>query len=125
MQSIIRILKPASLLCASLLAAAACAPQAVAAGAFDGRWSVTIGVKGGECVARTVQIQVSDGRVRYPGKFRAEATGKVSQTGSLNLRFSRKQHVAQATGKLAGTSGRGRWVSPTKGCSGVWSARRA
>ncbi len=125
MQTIMPILKPASLLCAGVLVAVAFVPQSQAAPSFDGKWTVTIAVESGACKTRTVPIQVSDGRVRYAGAFRAEATGKVSSQGSLNVSFSRKRDVAHATGALAGASGRGNWTSPTKDCSGTWSARRA
>ena len=125
MQTIMPILKPASLLCAGVLAAVACVPQSQAAPSFDGKWTVTIAVESGECKTRTVPIQVSEGQVRYAGVFRAEAAGRASPQGSLNVSFSRKGDVAHATGALAGTSGRGNWTSPTKDCSGTWSARQA
>jgi hypothetical protein len=113
-----------SLLCAGVLAAPV--PQAAAAAAFDGRWSVTIVPTSGECSARrTVPIQVSNGRITYDGSFRAQAKGKVSPKGAIDVTFARKGDVANATGSLARSSGRGRWTSPTKDCAGTWSARRA
>ena len=62
---------------------------------------------------------------RFAGKFRAEATGRISPQGALNVSFSRKGDVAHATGALRGTAGSGNWTSPTKDCSGTWSARKA
>src|SRR5687767_5497934 len=82
-----------SLLCAGLLAAPV--PQAAAAAAFDGRWSVTIVPTSGECSARrTVPIQVSNGRITYDGSFRAQAKGKVSPKGAIDVTFARKGDVA-------------------------------
>ena len=125
MQNIMPIRKPASLLGVLTLAAAAFVPQSQAAPSFDGKWTVSIAVENGACKGRTVPIQVADGRVRYAGAFRAEATGRVSPKGALNVSFSRKGDVAHATGALAGAAGRGNWTSPTKDCSGTWSARKA
>ena len=125
MLSTMPILKPASVLGALALAAAAFVPQSQAAPSFDGTWTVTIAVENGACKGRTVPIQVADGHVRYAGTFRAEATGRVSPQGALNVSFSRRGDVAHATGALDGTAGRGNWTSPTKDCSGTWSARKA
>jgi len=125
MQSITHLLKPASLLCVGMLAAAVFASPSRSADSFDGKWTVSIAVKTGACMSRTVPIRVSNGRVSYAGPFEARATGKISPTGSLDVSFSRKGDVAHAAGAVAGTSGRGHWTSPTVDCSGTWSARRA
>jgi hypothetical protein len=71
-----------------------------------------------------VPIQVNDGRVTYAGLFGARATGLVQTSGKLNVRFSHRDHVVNASGTLGQDTGRGSWKSPTKDCSGSWVARK-
>lgn len=110
-----------SLVLAGLLSAEA----ARAAKPFDGEWSVRIDPAGGMCRAYTVPIQVAEGRVSYAGFFNAEASGAIRQNGVLRVSFQHEDNVVNASGSLKGAGGSGQWTSPTKGCSGRWTARKS
>jgi hypothetical protein len=92
---------------------------------FDGRWTVTVSAKGENCSSRyTVPIKVAAGQVSYAGSFSAEAKGRIRPDGDLKVRLSHRKDVVNATGALKGKSGSGRWISPTRDCSGTWVARK-
>ena len=92
---------------------------------FDGRWTVTVSAEGENCSSRNrVPINVAEGQVSYAGLFGAEAEGRVRPDGELTIRFAHRKDVVKATGALDGDSGTGRWVSPTRDCSGTWVAQK-
>ncbi len=110
---------------ATFILASACASTAFAAGDHDGKWVVSVMAEAGACKARrTVPIHVVQGRVTYAGLFSAEAKGQVHATGELNVVFSHRDQVVNASGILSEQLGRGSWKSPTKDCSGSWIARK-
>lgn len=122
-----RLLKPLPAFAFALaLGAAALPAPTVAAGSFDGSWSVRIRAENGDCRASyTVPIRVANGRIAYSGPFNAKASGKIGGNGALNVSFSYSDDVVTARGALKGSSGRGSWKSPTKSCDGTWVARRS
>ena len=118
--------KPLTAIALAVSLGAATIPQAGAAPSFDGSWSVKITAESGECSTRmTVPIEVSRGRIRYTGSYAATANGAVTDNGRLNVSFAHKDDVVTARGALKGGSGYGSWQSPSKRCSGTWTARRA
>ena len=98
---------------------------AQAAVTYDGRWQVTVSAEGESCPARyTVPIKVAGGRVSYNGFFNAQANGKVRNDGALIVTFAHRKDVVNAVGELTGARGTGEWRSPTRECSGTWTARK-
>jgi hypothetical protein len=99
--------------------------EPAAASTFDGRWSVAIVAESGDCSARyTVPIEVAGGKIRYAGRFNAEASGNVGSSGQLDVSFSYREDLVRAQGSLAGRNGFGSWTSPTQECGGTWRAVR-
>ncbi|MCW5714329.1 MAG: hypothetical protein KIT43_07455 [Bauldia sp.] len=113
---------------AAVCAAPAFLPLAAAANSptpFDGGWSVAVTSPTASCdLPDAVPIRVSGGAVRYDGWFGPRTTGEVHPNGSLAVSISYRSDIVNVSGVLSGTSGSGRWVSPTLDCGGTWVATR-
>jgi len=95
-----------------------------AADSYDGVWAISISADAGICDQNlTLPIQVSGGKISYPGLF-VSATGSVSGRGAVDVHILAANDRVDGTGKVAGTTGSGRWSSPTLKCAGSWSASR-
>ena len=96
-----------------------------ASSTFDGRWQIAIAAKGKNCPTQySVPLHVADGQVSYRGVFAASASGSIGPKGSVRVELSYKDDVVRATGLLGEALGNGSWTSPTRDCSGTWTARR-
>ena len=109
--------------------AAACfiAPASVAhaRSAYDGSWDLVFVTQEGTCdPAYNFTVNISDGVVTHPNlvKFR----GYVAKSGSVHASVTVHDKFASGTGRLFGTSGRGKWSGRARGarCSGYWTAQR-
>ncbi len=116
-------------LLAAVCAAPVLLPLAASANAptpFDGGWSVAVTSATESCdLPDAVPIRVADGAVRYDGWFGPRTTGEVQPNGSLAVSISYRSDIVTVSGVLSGTSGSGRWVSPTLECGGTWVATRS
>src|SRR5215467_6582701 len=98
---------------------------AQARSAYDGSWDLVFVTQRGTCDASyNFTVNVSDGIVSHPNlvKFR----GHVARSGAVSASVTVHDKYASGSGKLAGTTGRGRW-SGRAGyslCSGYWTAQR-
>jgi hypothetical protein len=111
---------------AGVLAALCAAPAAAATADFAGSWSVLISTKSGDCdkaYRYTVTVDPS-GAIAYGGGGDFTASGRVRANGSVAVRISRGDQVAEGSGRLTSASGSGTWRSPSGGCSGSWRADR-
>ena len=112
---------------AALLGAVAIPGPAAAArsGAYDGTWNVTFTPRAGNCHAsNTVPFNVYGTQVSSAGG--GKVTGGVSRNGAVSVRITVGASWANGSGRLAGTSGAGRWSGLITGdrCSGIWQAIR-
>lgn len=99
---------------------------ALAAGPYDGAWTVTLSPTRGECTSSFwIGIRVINGRL-YPGGsgdgFRL--SGAVSNKGAVRASVTNGSETAHASGRLSRATGRGNWVAPSRPCYGVWTAVR-
>jgi hypothetical protein len=107
--------------------AAFAAPGAADArtGAYDGVWNVVFATQRGNCSStNSVPFTVSGRRVSSAGG--GKVTGGISRAGIVSVNISVGASKASGNGRLAGTSGAGRWSGIIQGdrCSGTWQATR-
>ena len=98
--------------------------HAAAATSSDGKWAVTVITEQGPCEVYRWEFGIRDGRVTDTGDAAAKASGNVSGSGAVNVKFTRGSDQLSATGALSGQNGSGRWSSPSRKCSGRWSAEK-
>jgi hypothetical protein len=108
----------------ALVAAASSANAAVAGSAFDGTWSVIAVTQQGGCdPTYNFSIQIAAGLITIP-QF-SGLSGRVADTGAVQVSISNSGTQVTASGKLAVSAGRGQWNSRSNDgtCAGAWSAR--
>ena len=102
------------------------AGAAVAAGGgYDGTWNVLVITQAGTCdPAYSYPFRVSGGRILSTGA--ADVSGRVGPGGAVVVRISAGGRVASGNGRLAGSTGAGRWTAKVSSgnCSGSWQATR-
>ena len=92
---------------------------------YDGSWGLVFVTQRGACEpSYNFTVNVSDGIVSHPNllKFR----GYVARSGAVHASVTVHDKYASGSGKLAGTTGRGRWSghAGNSPCSGYWTAQR-
>jgi hypothetical protein len=91
----------------------------------DGLWTVEVNVTRGDCPeGASFPVRVAAGRISYAGNLDLEASGTVGADGRVSGAVRRGRDVLNASGRIAGRSGQGQWVSPSRACAGTWRARR-
>ena len=98
---------------------------AQARSAHDGSWDLIFATQSGACEpSYNFIVNVSDGIVSHPNllKFR----GYVARSGAVRASVTVHDKYASGSGKLAGSTGRGRWNGRAGNsiCSGYWTAQR-
>ena len=118
-----------SLFVAAVLTAVAAPATAdagmVRAGAYDGVWNVVFATEAGNCSSNnSVPFTVTGTRVSSAGG--GKVTGGVGRNGIVAVRIVVGASWANGNGRLAGSSGAGRWSGLITGdrCSGIWQATR-
>ena len=109
--------------------AAACfiAPASVAhaSSAYDGSWDLAFVTQTGSCdPSYNFTVNITDGIVTHPNLVKFKGYG--AKSGSVRASVTVQDKFASGTGRLFGTSGRGKW-SGREGsarCSGYWTAQR-
>jgi hypothetical protein len=109
--------------------AAACfmapAAAAQARSAYDGSWDLAFMTQQGSCdPSYNFTVNISDGIVTHPNLVRFK--GYVARSGSVRASVTVQDKFASGTGRLFGTSGRGKWSGRAGSalCSGYWTAQR-
>ena len=97
--------------------------SAAASSKFDGVWSVRMVAKSGSCPESSFPIRVLEGLVSLPLPG-ATVEGAIRRDGSVKLNISNSIQVVNATGTIVGSTGSGRWRSPTASCDGTWTAQK-
>jgi len=93
-----------------------------AAATFDGAWNVQIASQNKACGdGRTVSIGIANGQVASSDGAMS-ATGRVADSGSINVIIVSGIKRAVGSGRLTGTSGSGTWRGAL--CSGTWTAQQ-
>lgn len=103
----------------------ASASLAQARSAYDGSWDLVFVTQTGTCdPAYNFTVNISDGVVTHPNLVKFK--GYVAKSGSVRASVTVHDKFASGTGRLSGTSGRGRWSGSAAGtlCSGYWTAQR-
>jgi hypothetical protein len=104
-----------------LLLVGALAATPAAAATFDGAWNVQIASQNRACGdGVTVSIGINNGQVASSDGVMA-ATGRVADSGSINVTLISGLKRAVGSGHLTATSGSGTWRGPL--CSGTWTAQ--
>jgi hypothetical protein len=119
------ILAAAVLAALAVPAADARAVRRTGTGGYDGVWNVLIITQRGHCdPAYSYPFYVAGGRISSAGA--ATVSGTVGRGGGVMVRISAGGSVASGSGRLARSSGAGRWSARLSGgdCSGRWEARR-
>lgn len=108
------------------LAFAAAFSTSIPAGAkpsYDGLWSVLIVTEKGSCDrAYRYPIRINNGTLVNGNNDSFVITGKVNDTGAVNVTVSHGSKSANGSGKLSGAAGAGTWHGGD--CSGTWEAER-
>jgi hypothetical protein len=92
-----------------------------AASTFDGAWNVQITSSNRACGnGAIVLIGINNGQVASTSGAMS-ATGRVADSGSINVTLIREMKRAVGSGRLTGTSGSGTWRGAL--CSGTWTAQ--
>jgi hypothetical protein len=112
-----------------LMIAAGCLPAlasvAQARSAYDGSWDLAFVTQRGACdPSYNFTVNVSDGIVSHPNLVRFR--GYVARSGAVHASVAVHDKFASGSGKLAGTTGHGRWSgrAGSSPCSGYWTAQR-
>ena len=125
--SLPRVCASKSLLACAALAAFVVADAAPArAGGYDGTWTTVFATTRGNCSSGySVPFLVHGGRVSSAGG--GHVSGSVNRTGGVAVAVSVGASHATGGGRLAGSSGYGRWSGIITGdrCSGTWQATRS
>ena len=103
------------------------APASVASArsAYDGSWDLVFVTQRGACdPTYNFTVNVSDGFVTHPNLVKFK--GHVAKSGSVHASVTVHDKFASGTGRLFGTSGRGKWTgrAGSERCSGYWTAQR-
>jgi hypothetical protein len=117
----------------ALLAISAMIGSAPPAGAakVDGNWSMTAVTTRGHCGTIPIGMGITGGRIHSTdGSFAfypIQLGGRVSSSGSVNLKAVAGPRIAHGTGHFSSVRGSGTWAGrgPSGLCSGVWSATRS
>jgi len=98
--------------------------DAIAAGRFDGDWSVVIYTLRGDCDrSLRYSVHIVDNRV-ISGESNYQAAGRVLPDGNISVVVAEAGRSASGYGRLAGNNGRGVWRTSTGQCAGSWMAVR-
>jgi hypothetical protein len=103
----------------------ASASAAQARSAYDGSWDLVFVTQRGACdPSYNFTLNVSNGIVTHPNLVKFK--GYVGKSGSVRASVTVQDKFASGTGRLFGTSGRGRWSGRTGNarCFGYWTAQR-
>jgi hypothetical protein len=109
-----------------LVCAAGVPGTAAARTVYDGNWSVLIVTERGNCDrAYRYGVEIENGQVIYRGGG-PDFNGRVSPSGSVQVRVSAGSQSASGSGRLSRTAGRGSWrgQSTSGACSGYWEAEK-
>ena len=101
------------------------ASAAQARSAYDGSWDLAFVTQRGACdPSYNFTVDVSDGVVTHPNLVKFK--GYVAKSGSVHASVTVHDKFASGTGRLFGTSGRGKWSgrAGSERCSGYWTAQR-
>ena len=118
-------MKTSSLWMTATVCLTAAAPAAQARSAYDGSWDLVFVTQRGACdPSYNFTVNIADGIVTHPNLVRFK--GYVAKSGSVHASVTVQDKFASGTGRLFGTSGRGRWNGRTgsERCSGYWTAQR-
>jgi hypothetical protein len=99
------------------------ARRAVRRSSYDGTWTVVIYTQRGDCGSVRAALIIVGGRV-YSQDQTYQAYGAVSSGGGIRVTLVRGNQSASGSGRLAQSSGAGRWRTSRGECSGTWSAMR-
>ena len=93
--------------------------------AYDGSWELVFVTQRGSCdPSYNFSVNISDGTVTHPNLVRFR--GYVATSGAVRASVTVHDKFASGTGRLFGTSGRGRWSGRAGSvrCTGYWTAQR-
>lgn len=92
---------------------------------YDGIWSVSIVTEQGNCDrGYRAPVAIVNGVVGHTGDSSFSIAGRVVTNGAVQVSVRRGDQLAHGSGRLGAFTGQGRWVSPTSGCAGYWTAER-
>jgi hypothetical protein len=92
---------------------------------YDGSWDLVFVTQRGPCdPTYNFTVNISDGIVTHPNLVRFR--GYVARSGAVRASVTVQDKFASGTGRLFGTSGRGKWSgrAGSARCSGYWTAQR-
>jgi hypothetical protein len=109
-----------------LLALGGTSTASLAAGRFDGAWSVVATTDNGTCAGPyRYPIVIRDGAVDDAGGNGVDASGRATSDGRISGTIRKGLASVTVSGRLRGSRGRGSWsLSGLGACSGQWTARR-
>jgi hypothetical protein len=118
-------MKKPSLLMIAAICSVVPASVAHARSTYDGSWDMVFVTQTGTCdPSYNFTVNVSDGIVTHPNLVKFK--GYVAKSGSVHASVTVQDKFASGSGRLFGTSGRGKWSGRAGGarCTGYWTAQR-
>ena len=102
------------------------APEARAAGKFDGVWRVAGTTRAGSCKLYRANARIENGVISQLGGQSARMGGHVSPSGAVQVTYTAGPNHLVGSGRLSANAGSGRWHGrgPKGACEGEWSAQR-
>jgi hypothetical protein len=107
------------------LVGATATDTAYAGTSFDGSWTVLITTQRGACSSgSSFGLEIRDGAVY--GNADSDVRGRTAHDGTVHVRVTSGDQIANGSGRLSSNSGGGTWfgVGSRGTCSGRWSASR-
>jgi hypothetical protein len=98
---------------------------------FDGNWRIAAQTTRGHCEGIEFPLVIAGGRISSTaggyGGYEARLSGRVAQSGRVQVHAVAGPRSAQGSGRLQQDQGSGVWAGrgPSGVCSGVWSAYRS
>jgi hypothetical protein len=118
-------MKTASLWMVAAVCLVVSASATHARSAYDGSWDLAFVTQSGACdPSYNFTVNINDGIVTHPNLVRFK--GYVANSGAVRASVTVQDKFASGTGKLFGTSGRGKWSgrAGNSRCAGYWTAQR-
>src|SRR6266705_3612549 len=82
---------------------------ALARSAYDGSWDLLFVTQRGACdPTYNFSVNITDGIVTHPNLVRF--SGRVARSGAVRASVTVHDKFASGSGRLASTSGRGKWI---------------
>jgi hypothetical protein len=107
-----------------LILALSAYPASGQAATYDGRWSVSVVTRSGNCDSYRWNLGITEGHVTDVEGQKGSSSGGIAPNGKVAITLARASDTLSVTGLARGAAASGSWSSPSRSCSGTWDARK-